>query len=113
MLASLLIVRPVFGLIGIGTLARQIGLVGDKVGEGLSDYVFALAVPCLIFRTLTRADIPVVQPWGYWISYFAGVAVVWWLAMIAARRIAGLSGTSAVGPGSPPGRRTRCWSGSR
>ncbi len=27
-----------------------------------------------------RADIPAVQPWGYWISYFVGVAVVWALA---------------------------------
>ena len=31
-----------------------------------------LAVPCLIFRTLGQADIPAVQPWGYWIAYFAG-----------------------------------------
>ena len=47
------------------------------MGEGLSEFVFTLSLPCLIFRTLVRAEIPAVQPWGYWISYFVGVAVVW------------------------------------
>jgi predicted permease len=93
MFASVAIVLPVFGLIGIGYLARQIALVSDRTGEGLSDFVFALAVPCLIFRTLVRAEIPDVQPWGYWISYFTGVAVVWGLAMILGRRFIGLTGT--------------------
>src|SRR5215213_7614688 len=103
MLASIAIILPVFGLIGIGFLARQIGLVTDRTGEGLSDFVFTLAVPCLIFRTLVRAEIPDVQPWGYWISYFSGVAVVWVLATIAARA-AGLTGTAAVVAGFSAGQ---------
>jgi malonate transporter and related proteins len=104
MLSSLAIVLPVFGLIGVGYAARQSGLVTDRAGEGLSEFVFALAVPCLIFRTLVRAEIPAVQPWGYWISYFAGVAVVWGLAMLAARRLFGLGGTAAVVAGFSAGQ---------
>jgi predicted permease len=104
MLASLAIVLPVFGLIAIGSLARQTGVLSDRTGEGLSDFVFTLAVPCLIFRTLVRAEIPTVQPWGYWISYFAGVVVVWVLATLAARRIFGLSGTAAIVAGFSAGQ---------
>jgi hypothetical protein len=104
MLASLAIVLPVFGLIAIGTLARQTGVLSDRTGEGLSDFVFTLAVPCLIFRTLVRADIPAVQPWGYWVSYFAGVVVVWGLATLAARRLFGLSGTAAIVAGFSAGQ---------
>ena len=104
MLGSLAIVLPVFGLIGVGYLARQTGLVTDRAGDGLSEFVFALAVPCLIFRTLVRAEIPEVQPWGYWISYFAGVAVVWGLAMWAARRFFAVGGTAAVVAGFSAGQ---------
>ena len=104
MLASIAIVLPVFGLVAIGYLARRISLVTDRTGEGLSEFVFALAVPCLIFRTLVRAEIPDVQPWGYWISYFVGVAVVWALAMAAGRRFFALSGTSAVVAGFSAGQ---------
>lgn len=104
MLDLLTIVLPVFGLIGIGYIARRTGFVSDKVGDGLSEFVFALALPCLIFRTLVRAEIPAVQPWGYWISYFAGVAVVWALAMLAGQRFFKLTGTSSVVAGFSAGQ---------
>jgi predicted permease len=103
-LASIAIILPVFGLIGVGYVARLTGLVSDRTGEGLSEFVFTLAVPCLIFRTLVKADIPTVQPWGYWISYFVGVAAVWALAMVAGRRFFGLSGTAAVVAGFATGQ---------
>ncbi|MCU4182666.1 AEC family transporter [Bosea sp. BH3] len=96
MLASLLIVLPVFGLIGLGYVARWTKILRESTGEGLSDFVFVLAVPCLLFRTLAKADIPASQPWGYWISYFAGVAVVWTLAMLIASRIFARKGPELV-----------------
>lgn len=102
--ASVAIVLPVFGLIGIGYLARLFGLMTDRTGEGVSDFVFSLAVPCLIFRTLARAEIPAVQPWGYWIAYFAGVAIVWAAASFAASRLFGLAGTAAVVVGFAAGQ---------
>lgn len=98
------IVLPVFGLIGLGYLARRFGLLGDRAGDGLSDFVFAVAVPALIFRTLSRAEIPAVQPWGYWVSYFAGVAVAWTLAQVLARRAFGLTGAAAVAAGFAAGQ---------
>src|SRR5919112_6894766 len=104
MLASLAIVLPVFGLIGIGWLARQVNLLTDRTAEGLSEFVFTLAIPCLIFRTLVRAEIPPVQPWGYWISYFAGVAVVWLLAASIGRRFFGIKGVSGVVAGFSAGQ---------
>ena len=95
-MGSIAIVLPVFGLIGIGYLSRFFGLLGERTGEGVSDFVFSLAVPCLIFRTLVRAEVPAVQPWGYWIAYFAGVAIVWAVASFAARRFFGVVGTEGV-----------------
>ena len=113
MWASLAIVLPVFGLIGLGYAARRPGLVSDATGEGLSDFVFTLSVPCLIFRTLARAELPAVQPWGYWIAYFAAVAIVWALASLRP----GDSSTSAAprrwSRVLQPGRRTPSSSASR
>jgi predicted permease len=104
MLDLLTIVLPVFGLIAIGYVARRTGFMSDRAGEGLSEFVFSLSLPCLIFRTLVRAEIPAVQPWGYWISYFAGVAVVWILAMVLGRRFFGLKGVSGVVAGFSAGQ---------
>lgn len=96
MLSSLLVVLPVFGLIALGYLARWVRLVRETTGEGLSDFVFVLAVPCLLFRTLAKADIPSSQPWGYWISYFAGLAIVWALATLVAHRVFSRKGPELV-----------------
>lgn len=96
MLSSLLVVLPVFGLIGLGYVARWTKLVRETTGEGLSDFVFVLAVPCLLFRTLAKADIPASQPWGYWISYFTGLTIVWALAMLIAHRVFSRKGPELV-----------------
>lgn len=104
MLDLFAIVLPVFGLIGIGYAPRRTGFVSERVGEGLSEFVFTLSLPCLIFRTLVRAEIPAVQPWGYWISYFAGVAVVWLLATGIGRHFFGIRGVSGVVAGFSAGQ---------
>lgn len=91
------IVLPVFGLIALGFLTAKTGLIGERAGDGLADYVFALAVPALIFRTLSES---VAEgggsPWGYWISYFTGAALVWAVGMIFARRVFGRDAREAV-----------------
>ncbi|WP_439494572.1 AEC family transporter [Bosea sp. (in: a-proteobacteria)] len=96
MLAALLVVLPVFSLIALGYLARWTKLLRETTGEGLSDFVFVLAVPCLLFRTLATADVPQTQPWGYWIAYFTGLAIVWALAMLIASRIFARKGPELV-----------------
>ncbi|MDQ0511474.1 AEC family transporter [Ancylobacter amanitiformis] len=95
--AIALIVAPVFGLIGVGFLASLAGYIREKAAEGLSEYVFGLAVPVLIFKTLSEARLPDEgQPWGYWIAYFTGAFIVFALGMLAARRLFGRSHTEAV-----------------
>ena len=68
---------PIFILIGIGYGAAHFGLMGPRASEGLSDFVFSIATPALVLRTMTSAALPPSQPWGYWASYFIGVAAVW------------------------------------
>ncbi len=96
MLSSLVIVLPVFGLIALGYVTRWTRVLRETTGEGLSDFVFVLAVPCLLFKTLATAAIPPDQPWGYWISYFTGLAVVWLLAQLVAQHLFARKGPELV-----------------
>jgi predicted permease len=104
MITAFLLVLPVFGLIATGYLARRFRLVAERTGEGLADYVFTLAVPCLLFRTLAKAEIPAVQPWGYWIAYFTGLGIVWAVAMLVAARGFGRNGPELVVSGFAAGQ---------
>jgi malonate transporter and related proteins len=94
--ASLAIVAPIFGLIGIGYVSRRFGVLSERASEGLSEFVFTLAIPCLTFGTLARATIPAAQPWGYWLAYFIAVAIVWAIGTVVSRRLFGVPGATSI-----------------
>jgi len=121
MLDIVAVVAPVFGLIGLGFLAARLGLLTQRAGEGLAEYVFTLAIPFLLLRTILAAHFPPSLPWAYWTAYFAAVALCWAIATALARgpfwrlaaggcieRSRSISRCTAAGPG---GSRAACRAG--
>lgn len=90
------IVLPVFGVIAVGYVCAWSGLLRERVAEGVSDYVYTIAIPLLIFRTLAEAELPDVSPWGYWGAYFFGAAVSWAAAQLLAVFAFGRSSREAI-----------------
>ncbi|MEA1832379.1 AEC family transporter [Methylobacterium durans] len=81
------IIVPIFGIILIGWAAAVAGLLSDRVSDGLSEYVFAIAVPALIIGTLTRPGLTGDVAWSYWFAYFGGAGLSWAIgSLIAIRR---------------------------
>ncbi len=80
-------VAPIFILILIGWLTVRAGLFRADAGEILSDFVFKIAVPTLIFRTLAEANFHGASPFRLWLTYFAGVAVTWTVGHIVTRHV--------------------------
>lgn len=90
------IVLPVFGVIALGYFSVWSKLLSEKAGEGLNDFVFVIAVPVMIVKTLLGAQLPEGSPWGYWLSYFIGVAIVWSFAQFVTWKLYGRAGGEAV-----------------
>lgn len=96
-------VLPIFALIFIGWLLVRTGYLREALGEGLGEFVFRVAVPVLLFRTIAEADFAGESPLRIWIGYFAGVAFTWTVAHLVAtlgfkrdRRIGVLAGVSSA-----------------
>ncbi|MCX7316480.1 MAG: AEC family transporter [Hyphomicrobiales bacterium] len=87
MLHIFAIVAPVFGLLALGFAARASNYIPERTGEGLADFVYSIAIPCLIFKTLTSVNLPEAQPWGYWFAYFGAVAIVWAMGSALAKYV--------------------------
>lgn len=83
----LLNVLPVFILILIGWLIVRTGLLKDGIGDALGDFVFKIAVPVLLFRTIAEANFHGASPFRLWIAYFSGVAVTWAAGHILATKV--------------------------
>jgi malonate transporter len=96
LLAALFIVAPIFALICLGYGAARFKMVSAEAGNGLSEFVFVLAIPALLFRTVSSANLPEINPFPHWISYFATLAVCWIIAYQVARRMGRDTRESAV-----------------
>ncbi|MAB00993.1 MAG: ABC transporter permease [Stappia sp.] len=81
-LQILTIVLPLFILIGLGYAAARTGVLEASIGDGLGRFVYVVAIPVMIFRTLATSDLGGVSPWGFWFSYFTGVAITWTLGTL-------------------------------
>lgn len=100
----LLIVVPVFALIAIGYGAAQFNLLDKRAGDGLSEFVFTIATPALVLRTMMGATLPDSQPWGYWAAYFLGVAVVWAISMWLSSQVFGSTYPESIVAGFAAGQ---------
>jgi predicted permease len=90
------ITLSIFALIGIGYAAARTGLLQEKVGSALAEFVFIIPIPVLLFRTLANADFAGAAPWALWTAYFSGVAVTWALSHLLIRRLFGRDARSGV-----------------
>ena len=90
------IVLPVFGLIALGYAAAWSGVLRRETGEALSDFVFIVAIPVLVFRTLANASFDGASPWGLWIAYFAVFTVMWVIGSATIRRVFGRDARAGV-----------------
>lgn len=82
-------VLPIFILILFGWALVRLKILAAEIGDGLGDFVFKVAVPMLLFRTIANADFHGASPFRLWIAYFAGVLVAWTVGHLLATRVFG------------------------
>jgi predicted permease len=89
MIDSFVTIFPIFAVILIGWAAVRSGLVREETGNGVADFVFVIAIPLMLFRTIATASLPPSPPLQFWFAYFAGLAIVWVIVSVLARRLFG------------------------
>jgi malonate transporter and related proteins len=77
-------ILPVFGLIALGFICARTKFIGGAAGQGLSQVVFNLAMPALLFRTVAVIDQQSLSPWPLWVALFGGIAFVWLVTTVIA-----------------------------
>jgi predicted permease len=97
------IVLPVFGLVGIGYVLAATRLLSESVGDGLSEFVFVVAIPLLILHIVATADLGGISAWSLWFSFFGAFAISWALGSILSRRIFGNDARSGLVAGLSAG----------
>jgi malonate transporter len=85
MLAVFSLVAPSFGLIGLGLLTARIQWLDASAGRILAQFGYKVAMPALLFRTMSAADMPASSPLNLVASYFLAISATWLIATLATR----------------------------
>ncbi len=81
------IVAPVFAFMVFGWLAARTRFLDTSVEKGLSTFVLWVAVPALLFRLTSEAELPAIAPWGYWLAFLTGGIACWIGGVVLARAL--------------------------
>jgi len=81
------IILPVFGLVLIGYLSGRFRWIADAGIEGLASFVFSIAIPVMLFRSIAIVDLPSEIPWGYVLAYYTASLGLFGICLIGGRLI--------------------------
>jgi hypothetical protein len=84
-------VLPVFGMIVLGYGFARADIVDATAARGITQFVFNVAIPALLFRTVATMEAQEAAPWGLWMVFFGGLATTWIATALVSRGTASLS----------------------
>jgi malonate transporter and related proteins len=84
-------VLPVFGLIVLGYGFAKAHILDAVAGRGITLFVFNIAIPAFLFRTVATMAPQDGAPWALWIAFFGGLGLTWVATAIASGFIGSLN----------------------
>ncbi|WP_413208344.1 AEC family transporter [Rhodospirillum sp. A1_3_36] len=95
MFETLRIVFPIFAVIGIGFWFGRRKMIGESGVQGIVNFVFFLAIPCLLFRTLSQAHMGETFDLRLVGAYYGGALVQFVLVWMVSRHVFGNEGDTS------------------
>ena len=80
----------------MGFVFARLKLVDAATARGLTQFVFMLAIPALLFRTVALMKPQEATPFGLWIAFFGGLAITWILTTLISRKFDSLSASGGA-----------------
>jgi len=79
---TLNIILPVFGLVICGYLVGLTKILNEEGIDGLTNFVFYVAIPVLMFRSILNSEFPDLEDMGILTAYFGGCYLTFLIALV-------------------------------
>lgn len=89
-------VLPVFGMIVLGYGFAKANIFDAVSGKGISLFVFNVAIPALLFKTVAAMEAQEAAPWGLWLAFFGGITLTWIATTLISQRVDGISASGGA-----------------
>lgn len=89
-------VLPVFGMIVLGFVFAKFRIVDASSAKGISLFVFSVAIPAFLFRTVATMAAQDSAPWALFTAFFGGLAVTWIVTALVSQRVSSLKASGGA-----------------
>ena len=79
------VIVPIFGIVALGFALTKSGIFSAASGQGLTQFMFYVAIPAMLFQAVSSTQLPNQIPWSYWCAFYAPSFFIFALAMLAMR----------------------------
>lgn len=80
------VIFPVFAIALLGYIVTYKGVFGIRDIEGISRYVFTIAIPVMLFNSMAKIDLPDTPNWAFLFSYYGIAIIMFGLGMWLSKR---------------------------
>ena len=81
------VIVPVFGIAILGYLLAWAGLFSREDVRGLQRYVFTLALPLLLFDSMSRIELPETIHWSFLLAYYLPTISIYGAGLVIGRGV--------------------------
>ncbi len=85
-MAIIEIIFPVFAIALLGYILTYKGIFSIRDIEGISRFVFTVALPVMLFNSLAKIDLPDQLDWTFLLSYYFVIILIFFLGMWVSKR---------------------------
>lgn len=86
-MAIIAVILPVFGIIALGYVLTWFGAFRTDDVPGLTRYVFNIALPVMLFDSMSRIALPETIEWSLLLAYYIPAVALFFLAGYLGRRL--------------------------
>lgn len=79
------VIVPIFGIVVLGFGLARAGIFNASTSDGLTRFMFYVAVPAMLFQTLSTTQLPERLPWDYIIAFYCPSFIVFFCGVTLAR----------------------------
>ncbi len=83
-------------MIILGYILARAKIIDAAAGRGISLFVFNVAIPAFLFRTVSTMASQDAPPYALWFAYFGGLALTWIITAIVSRYVDSLDHSSGA-----------------
>ena len=81
------VVAPIFGIVLLSFVLARRGVFSVDASDGLTRFMFYVAIPAMLYRTMATTDLPVLIPWRYILAFYVPSFMLFIVGMLMARHI--------------------------